>query len=108
MSKSKIFGLLICAITALSSMQISNYIGIVLLNLEKSPISPIIIAILIGSILSNTVKNIDKYNSGFTFAIKYLLKLGIVSILISQLIDFEIIFTFKNAKSIFPKLVYTR
>ena len=78
MSKSKIFGLLICAITALSSMQISNYIGIVLLNLEKSPISPIIIAILIGSILSNTVKNIDKYNSGFTFAIKYLLKLGII------------------------------
>ena len=78
MSKSKIFGLLICAITALSSIQISNYIGIELLNLEKSPISPIIIAILIGSILSNTVKNIDKYNSGFTFAIKYLLKLGII------------------------------
>ena len=78
MIKSKIFGLLICAITALSSIQISNYIGIKLLNLEKSPISPIIIAIIIGSLLSNTVKNIDKYNSGFTFAIKYLLKLGII------------------------------
>ena len=78
MSNSKIFGLLICAITALSSIQISNYIGIELLNLEKSPISPIIIAILIGSILSNTVKNIDKYKSGFTYAIKYLLKLGII------------------------------
>ena len=78
MSNSKIFGLLICAITALLSIQISNYIGIELLNLEKSPISPNIIAILIGSILSNTLKNIDKYNSGFTFAIKYLLKLGII------------------------------
>jgi len=78
MNNSKIFGLLICAITALSSIHISNYIGIKLLNLEKSPISPIIIAIILGSLLSNTVKNIDKFNSGFTFAIKYLLKLGII------------------------------
>ena len=45
MNKNTIMGILICALTALLSIQISNYIGIELLNLEKSPISPIIITI---------------------------------------------------------------
>ena len=78
MSKNTLIGIVICAITTLFSIKISNFIGIVLLNLEKSPISPIIIAIIIGSLLSNYVKNLDIYNRGFTFSIKYLLKLGII------------------------------
>ena len=78
MSKNTLGGILICVITALLSVQLSNYIGIELLNLEKSPISPIIIAIIIGSLVSNSIKNINYYNDGFTFSIKYLLKLGII------------------------------
>jgi uncharacterized integral membrane protein (TIGR00698 family) len=78
MRKNTIIGLFICGITALLSIQLSNYIGIELLNLEKSPISPIIIAIILGSFISNTVKNIHNYDDGFTFSIKYLLKLGII------------------------------
>ena len=105
MSKSKIFGLLICSITAISSIQISNYIGIELLNLEKSPISPIIIAILIGSILSNTVKNIDKYNSGFTFAIKYLLKLGIIFLGIRLSISDILLYGLQGLLVIIPCIV---
>ena len=105
MSKSKIFGLLICAITALSSIQISNYIGIELLNLEKSPISPIIIAIFIGSLLSNTVKNIEKYNSGFTFAIKYLLKLGIIFLGIRLSISDILLYGLQGLLVIIPCIV---
>ena len=78
MSKNTIIGLFICAITAILSIQISNYIGIEVLKLEKSPISPIIIAIILGSLISNSLKNINYYADGFTFSIKYLLKLGII------------------------------
>ena len=78
MRKNSIIGLFICVITALLSIQLSNYIGIELLNLEKSPISPIIIAIILGLLISNSVKNILNYSDGFAFSIKYLLKLGII------------------------------
>ena len=78
MRKNSIIGLFICIITALLSIQLSNYIGIKLLNLEKSPISPIIIAIILGLLISNSVKNIHNYSEGFAFSIKYLLKLGII------------------------------
>ena len=50
MNKNTLIGLFICVLTALLSIHISNYIGIDLLGLEKSPISPIIIAIIIGNI----------------------------------------------------------
>jgi len=73
-----LIGLFICAITSLLSFHISNYIGIGLLELEKSPISPIIIAIILGSLVSNSVKNIQNYTDGYLFSIKYLLKLGII------------------------------
>ena len=78
MRKNSIIGLFICVITALLSIQLSNYIGIELLKLEKSPISPIIIAIILGLLISNSVKNINNYSEGFAFSIKYLLKLGII------------------------------
>ena len=60
------------------SIHLSSYIGISILNLSKSPISPIIISIIIGTIIGNSIKNLDLYDEGFTFAIKYLLKLGII------------------------------
>ena len=78
MRKNSIIGLFICIITALLSIQLSNYIGIKLLNLEKSPISPIIIAIILGLLISNSVNNMHNYSEGFAFSIKYLLKLGII------------------------------
>ena len=71
-------GIILCVLTALLSIQLSSYIGISILNLSKSPISPIIISIIIGTIFGNSIKNLDLYDEGFTFAIKYLLKLGII------------------------------
>ncbi len=78
MNKKTLIGLFICLITALLSILITNYIGIQVLNLEKSPISPIIIAIILGLFVSNSAKNFQYYSDGYTFSIKYLLKLGII------------------------------
>ena len=78
MTRNTIIGIILCVLTALLSIQLSSYIGISILNLSKSPISPIIIAIIIGTIIGNSIKNLDLYDEGFTFAIKYLLKLGII------------------------------
>ena len=78
MNQNTLIGLFICVITALLSIHISNYIGIDVLGLKKSPISPIIIAIIMGSIASNSVKRIQSYTDGYLFSIKYLLKLGII------------------------------
>ena len=78
MKISILIGIIICTITALLSIEISDFIGSTLLNLDKSPISPIIVSIIIGSIIGNTIKKIDNYDEGFSFCIKYLLKLGII------------------------------
>ena len=78
MTRNTIIGIILCVLTALLSIQLSSYIGISILNLSKSPISPIIISIIIGTIIGNSIKNLDLYDEGFTFAIKYLLKLGII------------------------------
>ena len=78
MTRNTVLGIILCILTALLSIQLSSYIGISILNLSKSPISPIIIAIIIGAIIGNFIKNLDLYDEGFTFSIKYLLKLGII------------------------------
>ena len=78
MTRNTVIGIILCILTALLSIQLSSYIGISILNLSKSPISPIIISIIIGTIIGNSIKNLDLYDEGFTFAIKYLLKLGII------------------------------
>ena len=78
MSKNTLIGIIICVTTTLLSIEISKYIGIELLKVEKNPISPIIIAIILGSLLGNNIKKIDNYHDGFAFSIKYLLKLGII------------------------------
>ena len=78
MSKNTLIGIIICVTTTLLSIEISKYIGIELLKVQKNPISPIIIAIILGLLLGNNIKKIDNYNDGFAFSIKYLLKLGII------------------------------
>ena len=105
MNKNTIIGLFICAITAILSIQISNYIGIEVLKLEKSPISPIIIAIILGSLISNSLKNIQYYEDGFTFSIKYLLKLGIILLGIRLSVSDIIIYGSQGLFVIIPCIV---
>ena len=78
-NKEKTLGIIICIITAHFAIILSNYFGTYVLGFEKSPISPIIIAILIGIIFSNINSSfISRLKPGYDFCIKRLLKLGIV------------------------------
>ena len=105
MNQNTIIGLFICLITALLSILISNYIGIQVLNLEKSPISPIIIAIILGLFVSNSAKNFQYYSDGYTFSIKYLLKLGIIFLGIRLSISDILIYGSKGLIVIIPCIV---
>ena len=72
-------GILICLITAFVSIELSHQIGEKIFKFEKSPVSPIIIAVTIGIFFSNVkFSYVQNYKSGYDFCIKYLLKLGII------------------------------
>ena len=74
-----IIGIFLCVLTAVISMELSNVIGKNLFGFEKSPVSPIIIAMIIGIFFSNLNNSfISNFKSGYDFCIKRLLKLGIV------------------------------
>ena len=80
-NKEIILGILLCILTAIISINISDIIGKVLFGLEKSPLSPIIIAIIIGTILSNLKNTLFlTLKPGYDFFIKRLLKFGKVII----------------------------
>ena len=71
-------GVLICVLSALLAQMISDYLGIFVFGLNKSPISPIIIAILIGFVIGNSTNKLTVYSDGFAFCTNYVLKLGII------------------------------
>ena len=76
--KLTVYGVALCIVTALFAIYLSKLIGIGLLGFEKSPLSPIIFAILLGLIINNITDKLTDIESGFKFCIKYLLKLGII------------------------------
>ena len=82
-------GVALCIITALLAINLSYLVGVGLLGFEKSPLSPIIFAILLGLMINNMTVKIVKLEPGFKFCIKYLLKLGIIFLGIRlSLLDF--------------------
>ena len=81
-----IYGIILCVLTSLLAIIFSNYTGTILFGFEKSPFSPIIFSIIIGILLSNSIEKLNKFNSGFKFCIKYILKTGIILLGISFLI----------------------
>ena len=77
--KDKVSGMISCMVVAITSIQLSEYLGIHLLGFEKSPISPIMIAIIIGISIANfNSKIINELKPGLDFCIKVLLKIGII------------------------------
>ena len=77
--KDNAFGLISCMVVAITSIQLSEYLGIHLLGFEKSPISPIMIAIIIGISIANFNSIIiNELKPGLDFCIKVLLKIGII------------------------------
>ena len=87
--KIKLFGIALCLITALLAIYLSDLVGMGLLGFEKSPLSPIIFAILLGLIINNMTVTLIKLEPGFKFCVKYVLKLVIIFLGIRlSLLDF--------------------
>ena len=75
----KIFpGLILALVFCLFSQGINNIIGIELFGTSKSPISTVMIAILLGIIMGNTFTPRPSMMIGLDFTQKYILKLGII------------------------------
>ena len=71
-------GIILAYIFYLFSIVLNNIIGTELLGLEKSPISTVMIAILLGIIMGNAFTPRPGMIVGLDFTQKYILKLGII------------------------------
>ncbi len=71
-------GLIVVSLLAFFSIWFSNFVGITLLGFTKSPISAVMTCLLLGMIINNLVKLPELLAPGFKFAIKKLLRLGII------------------------------
>ena len=71
-------GIILALVFCLFSQGINNVIGIELFNSQKSPISTVMIAILLGIIMGNAFTPRPGMMHGLDFTQKYILKLGII------------------------------
>lgn len=71
-------GLIFLSLLAFLSIFLSNFIGITLLGYTKSPISAVMIILLFGMLINNLIKLPEVLNPGFKFAVKKILRLGII------------------------------
>jgi uncharacterized integral membrane protein (TIGR00698 family) len=71
-------GLLLAALLAWLSVWLSEYIGCNVMGFEKSPVSSVTMAILLGLIIGNIVALPDWLRPGFRFAVRKVLRLGII------------------------------
>jgi uncharacterized integral membrane protein (TIGR00698 family) len=66
------------ALLAWGSFRLGDFVGCGLMGMEKSPISPVMVAILLGLVIRNTLALPGFLSPGFVFAVKKLLRLGII------------------------------
>lgn len=71
-------GLLLALVLAFAGQYLSEFIGKDLMGLPKSPISAIMMAIILGIIIRNTIKLPDTLQPGIRFGLVRVLRLGIV------------------------------
>ena len=71
-------GLVVVILLALLSMWLSDLIGKDLMGFEKSPISAVMICLILGLVIRNVFKLPTFLNVGFKFSVKKLLRLGII------------------------------
>ena len=75
---NKIYGILLTTFVAIIGTFLSSFIGKTILGFDKSPLSPVLLAIVVGIVISNTFSISNKYKDGIDFIIGYILKLGII------------------------------
>lgn len=71
-------GLTLAAVLALLGHYLAEFIGVTLMGLPKSPISPIMMAILLGIFVRNATPLPAVFDPGIRFALVRILRLGIV------------------------------
>jgi uncharacterized integral membrane protein (TIGR00698 family) len=71
-------GLVVAGLLAWLSIWLSKYIGVNLMGFEKTPISAVMMAILLGLIIGNVIPLPASLKLGFTFSVKKVLRLGII------------------------------
>jgi len=71
-------GIVIVAILSWLSIWLSEWIGTTLMGFDKSPVSPVMLAIILGLIVTSLVPLPELLNPGLTFAVKKVLRLGII------------------------------
>jgi len=71
-------GLAVAILLAWVSIWLSKYLGVTLMGLEKSPLSAVTVAVLLGLIIGNTITLPASLKPGFSFAVKKVLRLGII------------------------------
>lgn len=71
-------GLILALVLAIGGQFLSELIGVRLMGLPKSPISAIMIAILLGILIRNTVTLPDSFQAGIRFGLVRILRLGII------------------------------
>ena len=71
-------GLLVAALLAALSIWLSQFVGVTLLGFDKTPISPVMLAILLGLVFGALVPLPQALKPGFSFAVKKVLRLGII------------------------------
>ncbi len=71
-------GLILAFILAIAGQFLSELIGVELMGLPKSPISAIMMAILLGILIRNTLSLPDSVQPGIRFGLVRILRLGIV------------------------------
>ena len=71
-------GLVVVVALAWSSIGLSKYLGVNLLGFEKSPISPVMLALLLGLIIGAIVSIPTTFTPGIRFSVKKILRFGII------------------------------
>lgn len=71
-------GLLATGLLAWLSIWFSEFVGITLLGFDKSPISEVMMAILLGMVIGNVVRLPEWLKPGLKFSVKRMLHLGII------------------------------
>ena len=71
-------GIVLSFIIAFFGIKTAEILSAEIFKMSKSPISPIMIAIIIGLIIRNTVKISDIFFHGTNFSLKIILKFGII------------------------------
>lgn len=93
-------GVALAAFVAFASLYL-NQLFAWSIGFDKSPVSSIIIAIVLGIVLNNAITLPTSFSSGFDFSLKYILKLGIILLGIRlSLVD-----VFNLASSVLPLII---